>query len=112
MAKFDDLLAQAREQNPRVRPVTIHIPSSDPVQVAVRPATLAEYNAWKTQSNSPSDQISGQANAQLFRFCCVVPDPKSAEFDQLLREYPGISDTVAASIKSLSGLSIRAEVGE
>lgn len=113
MEKFDELLAKAKELNPRIRPVSIRLPGlPDPIRVAIRPASLAEYNAWKTQSNSSSENISGQANAQLFRFCCVVPDPKSAEFDQLVSDYPGLRDTVAGQIKAISGLSIQVEVGD
>lgn len=104
-------VSAAKAKEPRSKKVTIDA-AGEIIEVMIRPPTRAEAKLYKSLANSQDEAKSAGANEQLLKWCCVDPDPKTADFATLIEQRGFLADTVASKIKELGGLTSKVELGE
>jgi hypothetical protein len=106
MAVTDEQLQAAKLKSARATQIHITV-GVDVIDVVARPATRAEWKAYKALANDASQDKAASANEQLAIFCTLVP--AGNDFVALLDRYPAAADIIAGQIKELSGLSNKVE---
>jgi hypothetical protein len=107
----DEQLAALKVAHPRAKKFKFTV-YDDVFDVVLRPATRAEYKAFRVLRKSGDETKSEAANEQLLVFTALFPDPKSVDLGQLLDKYPAVSDTLWAYAAEMVGMTAKVEVGD
>jgi hypothetical protein len=107
MAITQEQYDEAKRKDSRAKKISVDV-CGESVEVVARPASRAEWKAYKALANSADENKSATANEQLLSFCAL--SPHGSELTDLLNKFPAVADVVASKVKEISGLSARVEV--